>query len=95
MTLQDDAREQTALAWGRTSLAAGGFGLIMVRIGAVHDSTADLVAAVGLLVCGLLLAVHARRLYRSDAASLRIGALPAAALAVVLTGVVVAIADFG
>jgi uncharacterized membrane protein YidH (DUF202 family) len=95
MTQRDDARTQTALAWGRTSLGAGGLGVAMLRVGAVHHSTTDLVAAVGLLVCGLLLAVHGRRLYRADAAGAPFGTLPAAALAAVLTGVVVAVADLG
>jgi hypothetical protein len=42
-----------------------------------------------------LLAVHGRTLYRSDAAGPPTGVLPAAALAAVLTGVVVGVADLG
>jgi uncharacterized membrane protein YidH (DUF202 family) len=56
-------RRQTALAWGRTSLAASGFGIALMRVGVVHRSVVDLIAAAGLLLCGLLLAVRGRVLY--------------------------------
>lgn len=63
MKQPDPVREQTALAWGRTSLAAGAFGAAMLRLGALHHSTLDLLAAVDLLVCGLMLAIRGRVLY--------------------------------
>ena len=68
MNRDDSTTQRTALAWGRTSLAAGGFGIALLRLGVVHRSIGDLAAAVGLLLCGLLLAVRGRILYRRDAA---------------------------
>jgi len=73
-------------------LAAGGFGTAMLRLGAVHHSIADLVAAVGLLLCGLALAIRGRVLYSRPAETLA-APLRFVTLVVFLTGVTVAVRD--
>jgi|SoimicmetaTmtLAB_FD_contig_61_368993_length_882_multi_1_in_0_out_0_2 uncharacterized membrane protein YidH (DUF202 family) len=67
MRQPDLVQQQTALAWGRTSLAAGGFGAAMLRLAALHHSIPDLLVAAGLLLCGLLLAIRGRVLYYQPA----------------------------
>lgn len=93
MTQQDLARQQTALAWGRTSLAVCGFGAAMLRLGALHHSIPDLLAALGLLVCGLLLAMHSRALYRGPAGKPAARMLRLVTVAALLTGALVTVAD--
>jgi hypothetical protein len=92
MSQPDRVQQQTALAWGRTSLAAGGFGAAMLRLGAVRHSIPDLLVAVGLLACGLLLAIRARLLYyrpaKPAAPTLRLVTLVA-----LLIGVLVAVTE--
>jgi uncharacterized membrane protein YidH (DUF202 family) len=92
MRQPDRVRQQTALAWGRTSLAAGGFGAAMLRVGAAHHSIPDLLVAVGLLLCGLLLAIRGRMLYyrptKPAAPTLRLVTLVA-----LLIGVLVAVTE--
>ena len=89
MTEQEPPRQQTALAWGRTSLAAAGFGMAMIRVGTVHHSVPDLLAAVALLVCGLLLAIRGRVLYRRRTVKPSAPMLRMVALAAVIVGVLV------
>jgi Domain of unknown function (DUF202) len=85
----DGVQQQTALAWGRTSLAAGGFGAAMLRLGALHHSSLDLVVALGLLLCGLLLAIRGRMLYHRPATpaapTLRLVTLVAILIGVLVT----------
>jgi Domain of unknown function (DUF202) len=92
MRQSDRIQQQTALAWGRTSLAAAGFGTAMLRLGALRHSIPDLLIAIGLLLCGLLLAIRGRVLYirpaKPPAPTLRLVTLVA-----LLIGVLVAVAD--
>jgi hypothetical protein len=92
MRQRDGVQQQTALAWGRTSLVAGGFGTAMLRVAAVHHSTPDVLVAAGLLLCGLLLAIRGRALYYRPATS----AAPTLRLVTVvalLVGVLVAVTE--
>lgn len=90
MSQRESVRQRTALAWGRTALASGGFAAAMLRLGAVRHSIPDLVAAIGLSLCGLFFALRGRVLYYRPAE-------PAAAplrlvtLIVVITGVAIAV----
>jgi uncharacterized membrane protein YidH (DUF202 family) len=88
----DRIQQQTALAWGRTSLVAGGLGVAMLRLGALHHSTPDLLVAVGLLLCGLLLAIRGRVLYYRPATSAA-PTLRLVTLVVLLIGVLVTVTD--
>lgn len=91
MSQQEPARQQTALAWGRTSLAAAGFGTAMIRLGVVRHSIPDLLIAVTLLVCGLLLAIRGRVLYRRRTVKPSAPMLRLVAVAAVIVGVIVAV----
>jgi hypothetical protein len=92
MRQPDRVQQQTALAWGRTSLAAGGFGAAMLRLGSVRHSTPDLVVAVGLLLCGLLLAIRGRVLY-SRPATPAAPTLRLVTLVAILIGVLVTVTE--
>jgi uncharacterized membrane protein YidH (DUF202 family) len=87
------ARQQTALAWARTSLATGGFGIVMIRLGVQRHSTLDLLAALGLLGCGLLLAFRGHVLYQRPGAGPTARMLRLVTLAALCTGALVAVAD--
>jgi uncharacterized membrane protein YidH (DUF202 family) len=92
MRQPDRVQQQTALAWGRTSLAAGGLGVAMLRLGALRHSNPDLLIAIGFLLCGLLLAIRGRVLYyrpaKPAAPTLRLVTLVA-----LLIGVLVAVSE--
>jgi hypothetical protein len=62
----------------------------MLRLGALHHSIPDLVAAVGLLLSGLVLAIRGRVLYHRPAEP-SAAPLGFVALVVLVTGVAVAV----
>ena len=74
-------------------MAVGGFGAAMLRLGAQHHSIPDLLAALGLLVCSLLLAIRSRALYRRPAANPAARMLRLVTVAALLTGALVTVAD--
>ena len=89
------AQQRTALAWGRTSLVTGGFGVAMLRLGVVRHSIPELIAAVGLFVCAVLLAACGKALYRAAGARSPTMMIRLATLAVIVVGSLVAATAVG
>jgi hypothetical protein len=67
----------------------------MLRLGAQHHSTLDLLAALGFLACSLLLALRSRALYHRAAAKPIASSLRLVAAAALSTGALVAVAGAG
>jgi uncharacterized membrane protein YidH (DUF202 family) len=64
------SEERTAIAWGRTALAAAGLGVLLLRLGLDRDSPAEFVGAVLALLAGAGLAWRGRASYVSPVASI-------------------------
>jgi uncharacterized membrane protein YidH (DUF202 family) len=64
-----ETEERTAIAWGRTALAAGALGVLLLRLALDRDSIAELVGAALALVAGAGFAWRGRSSYVSSVAS--------------------------
>ncbi|HEY2273614.1 MAG TPA: DUF202 domain-containing protein [Jatrophihabitantaceae bacterium] len=64
-----ESEERTAIAWGRTALAAAGLGVLLLRLALDRDSIAEFVGAALALLAGAGFAWRGRSSYRSPVAS--------------------------
>lgn len=85
-------RERTALAWRRTGLTAFALGLLLVRLGIVHDNPAEVAAGTAALLTATVVgAVGSRAVLRDHQRRRRLTSWCAACMATLSTATLVTV----
>jgi uncharacterized membrane protein YidH (DUF202 family) len=67
MTHPTQARERTAIAWGRTALGAAGLGVLLLRLGITRASPVEIASGVLAVLTSAAFAFRGRTAYRIGA----------------------------
>jgi uncharacterized membrane protein YidH (DUF202 family) len=87
MTRPGQARERTAISWGRTALGAAGLGVLLLRLGIHRESPSEIASGVLALLTSAAFASRGRLAYRLGAEVGTLAAVRAATVALVAVGV--------
>lgn len=84
MTIPGQARERTAISWGRTALGTVALGALLLRLGIEAGSVLEILAAALALSTGAAIGYLGRMSYRWPGST---GSLRAVTIAIVVIGV--------